>query len=558
MACLSSLQSEAASRALVHTGPVAAPETLPKDGTVYLIPVGEQDATASLEGIAASLRRKYGLDIRLLKPMEIDPGARSSASGKYVTQLLIDQIGRAHPELAARADATVIGVTDVPVINVSSASAESITARSGHFAIVSTHLLRDPWWRRVLLTKDATASRMQAVLTRTLLRDVAMLHWHLPLNFDATSVLFWGFDVDIPAEDVFASDLDPARSGSGEHFRDPCIVVTYSATKGMEHDFAAPVKECNRLDDNETDESLETFRLYLRNGLLEERHLELYQKGALPIRFGRTLARNWDSRNAFGRSGNDDYDRYLVTTDGMRTISITDVDHVVRMRRVPDWLQVMQWNHWVDQSSSGFEERMDWHGDTGRFLVARYDGEREWYLPCDDSTVCYLDSIEDGKGSRLQMERSGAQRELVRVSANDGRWVELKHDGASRIVEAKDNLGRRVEYAYSAAGQLESAQYSTGETLRYAYDRGGYLTSFGVAPPGGAAPTNPLMAVAYDPLRGYLTSLELADGTKCTFRYNLDSEGKIETVLMQFGEERYELAIGADGSSLREVSAGGR
>jgi len=49
---------------------------------------------------------------------------------------------------------------------------------------------------------------------RILLKDVAMLYWRLPLNNDPTSVIFNHLDPGILAEDIYESDLDPARTPS--------------------------------------------------------------------------------------------------------------------------------------------------------------------------------------------------------------------------------------------------------------------------------------------------------------------------------------------------------
>jgi hypothetical protein len=77
------------------------------------------------------------------------------------------------------------------------------------------------------LTPDNTQkSDIPDRLRRLLLRDVAILFWHLSLNNDPGSLLQRVFNPDLPINDIYQSDLEPTRSPWGEFVGDPCIVFT--------------------------------------------------------------------------------------------------------------------------------------------------------------------------------------------------------------------------------------------------------------------------------------------------------------------------------------------
>ena len=538
------ISSEAQTERLVHTGEAAPASALSGTGRIHLVPLGQLSGRYSLEELAGQLRGKYGLDVVVEKPLPLGRAAWNGHRRQYGAQLLMDSIKRASPAITAEKDATVIGVTDAPVYNIVARGNYSITARrEDGYAIVSTAALGVSWSRGILDRKGTEPAKLRTRIERSLLRDIGVLHWHLPLNYDATSLLYWDFNPDIPATEIFASDIDPIKSGSGKFFRDPCVYVSYSAKTGKMDAAGEQVRECGDLPADEADESVESFEINLERQVMSVRHVDLYQAGAIPLRFGRSMRSDWQKTNGFGVGGDNDYDRYLATSDAMRQIEVVDAQSTVWLTRLPTWLNALQWNHWVDEYHSGYEQRMDWIGSRGRFLLARYDGEREWYLPCDDSTICYLDAVEDGKGDSLRMEREAAHRELLRVAASDGRWLDLKYDGQRDIVSVTDNLGRKVGYTYNAAGQLDSVLYPSGETHQYTYDKAGHLLTFRAFAAGEAAPKTAPMEMTYDPKTGSPRSQKLADGTVNTFDTQPGNGGQIRQVSLQLGGRRFRVDL---------------
>lgn len=110
--------------------------------------------------------------------------------------------------------------------------------------------------------------RFQARLRRILLKDVAVLYWHLNVNNDPTSLLHDTLDPDLPTEDIFASDLNPARSPGGETVDEPCVFFAYSAKHGLKALPGAPIQDCTNVPDLIEDESVELIEVDLRLGLL--------------------------------------------------------------------------------------------------------------------------------------------------------------------------------------------------------------------------------------------------------------------------------------------------
>ncbi len=103
-----------------HDGPAASAPELTGSGRIYLVHLGTDNQSYSLENFAQRLRSTYGLDVRVLSPIDLDSSAlgpfRSWVGGlfhtQYVSELLHGQIKRDHPELAKDPSAYLIGFTD--------------------------------------------------------------------------------------------------------------------------------------------------------------------------------------------------------------------------------------------------------------------------------------------------------------------------------------------------------------------------------------------------------------------------------------------------------------
>jgi YD repeat-containing protein len=264
------------------------------------------------------------------------------------------------------------------------------------------------------------------------------------------------------------------------------------------------------------------MELWLAPGMLTEQHTDFFLPGRVPIRFERAINNMWQTPAAFGLSGSHNYDRYLLSDDELRHISIaTPSFGRVELTRVPESLNVLALNKWVDKDASENNLVLKWRTSTGvdHFYLTRYNGEVETYMPCTAAEMCYLSGYRNGKGDVLKVERD-PHRNLMSLSAPEGNWLHFTHDpdplNAIRVTEIQDNTGRHVLYGYNAKGQLATVTYSSGQVFTYEYDDNQDLLSVSVSPRAAALRVT-LIRNTFE--NGRLTKQTLPDGRVYTYSY---------------------------------------
>jgi YD repeat-containing protein len=561
-------------------GAIASLDELHGSGRIYLVQLGAHKDGYSTVELAAWLREKYSLDTEVVNPVGLDPAALDNSRHRYMAELLIEQMRREHPDLAGNPKAVLIGFTDAPMYSVTEPWSASFSQRDEHrAAVISSADVNDPGFLASIFHR--TNSSMSAVtagdrMRRILLKDVAVLYWHLPLNNDATSVLSYVLDPDLPGADIYKSDLDSQLS-SGEVLGDPCIVFTYSTHAGERPALDAPsndlIRECQHPEsagleqsglntpDSPPDAAQERMELRLNDGILTEKHTDFYLPGPVPIRFERALSNWWQMPEAFGKGGSHNYDRYLGTWDDMRHIAVTNPgsggDWMVRE---PEWLSVLSLDKWVDTDDSGRNLTMRFSKASGpHFELTRFNGEIDYYMACTDREVCYLDGYKDSKGQLLVMQRDGMRR-LTSLSSPDNKWLHLTYGlpaGTSMqgsITEIEDSAGRKVQYHYNEDGQLAEVDYPSGESLRYGYDKQQNLLNVNVSPSAGA-PDVLLITNEYE--HGRLVRQTLPDGK--VWRYTYTAAENAETVRSMTVQTPdgaiYALGFSRDGAAIRRWPA---
>src|SRR5437868_5731884 len=144
---LDEARGEARSRAAFHNGPIAEVNELTGKGRIYLVQMGPHPAAYGLEDLAEWLHFKYGLQVQVLPPMQLDKSAWDSRRKQYVAELLFEQIKREHSELAADPNAHLFGFTDASMCSVSNSWASTFTQRDfQRVAVISSHGMEDYWW----------------------------------------------------------------------------------------------------------------------------------------------------------------------------------------------------------------------------------------------------------------------------------------------------------------------------------------------------------------------------------------------------------------------------
>ncbi len=523
------------------------------NGRIYLVQLGPNHGHYSLEDLAAWLHTKYNLDVQLLPDMALDPSTWNPVRHQYVAELLYDRMKSEHPQLADDPNAYLIGFTDASMFSVYHDWSSSFTQRDmQRSAVVSSSGMEDRWWERMGVSARTSDRRLQQRLRRILLKDVAMLYWHLPVNNDPTSLLHQTMDPDLPANDIYASDLEPQKTIWGEFQGEPCIFLRYSPKQGIRPEPGELIHECTEvqklLPKPTTDE---LFELDLRLGLLIDRHTDFHLPDSIPIDFERVTRDGWTGPMAFGLSGTHNYDRFLGSND-MVTIDVIQNDGGrYHLGRLPRWLPVLALNRYVDEGYSGNLLELRWAATPfEHFDLKRFNGETETYLPCGSSDLCYQVGFRDSSGKVLEFQRD-TDRRLTRLASPGGKWIALRYGTAGHIREIEDSTGRIVSYTYDDKNRLTGVTYPSGEIYSYTYDDNQHLLTFSVAPDAQTAPTV-MLRNSYDHNR--VASQTLADGT--VFRYSYRLRGKdtiqVATIGTPEGKTLDVFMIGDRQSAIRE------
>jgi len=557
---------------VLHHGVVARSDQFHGSGRIYLLQLGPHAAPYTVQDLAEWLRDKYSLDTQILQATALDPAAWDPSRHLYIAELLYAQIKREHPTLAVDRNSWLIGFTDAGMYSATQKWGSTFSLRDQHrVAIISASGIGDSAiaiaWLRLTSLRYTPTSAIPDRLRRLLLRDVAILFWHLSLNNDPGSLLQRVFNPDLPINDIYQSDLEPTSSPWGEFVGDPCIVFTDTAGTGLKLSTGALIRQCEHpesadeeqssLDtpDSPPDTSQERIELRLRYGLLTEKHTDFYLPGPVPIRFERATSNRWLMPVAFGISGSHNYDRYLVSHDGMRHISVSNAgsgDTV--LLRTPAWLSFLAFNKWSDTNASESNLTLRWRiAPLEHFDLTRYNGEVEKYMPCDDSEVCYMNGYRSSNGDVLAMQRD-SHRRLTSISAPQENWLRLNYDlqhvTQNRITDILDSRGRRIFYRYDTQGQLASVSYPSGEVLSYRYDSLQNLICVSAAPNATASPT---VLITNHFLNGRLVSQILDDGSVYSYGYLPagDGEASMATVRTPDGTT-YALTFGSEGAAIRQ------
>jgi YD repeat-containing protein len=539
-----------------HEGPVARVDELKGNGRIYLVQMGDHPAPYSLDDFAQWLRSKYALDVQVLPAMTVAQSAWDSDRKQYVAELLYEQIKREHPDLAANPNAHLIGFTDADMHSIRNDWSRSRTQRYWRDAVISANQ-EMTWYNKEQGKEDANIAckEFQARVRRILLKDVAVLYWHLPANNDPTSLLHNYLDPGIPAEDIYESDLDPARTSSGEAISSPGIFLTYSANKGIKPLPGASIQEYDDEDPNlpDQDESREIFKVSVASGILIDRHIDFSLPDAVPIQFERVTRAGWGGSHPFGISGTDNYDDFLYSNDNIRDYIAHADGSRDELRRVPIWMPFQSFAKYIDTGYSGKYYEMRWRTiPFGHYDLKRYDGEVKTFLPCSDSKLlCYLIGIRNALGQELKFNRDETRR-LTQLTSPNGSWLRLSYGPGGHVAEIVDSRGRRVRYGYDGSNRLTTVTYPSGEVFHYEYDDTQHLLTFSVASDAKSEP-RALLRNEYD--HGRVVKQTLDDGTSYSYKYTVASNGSVIGAVVRTPEGRVfnlEICEGYSDSTVRE------
>ena len=534
-----------------HIGPVARLDELKGNGRVYLVQVGEHKDPYSLEDLAQWLRTKYALDVRILPAIALDKSAWDATRKQFVAESIYTQLKRENPALAADPGAYLFGFTEVDMYSNHIRWNSTFTQRDGErAAIISSDGMQDDPFQRRMIGAAAANQHFQARLRRILLKDVAILYWHLSVNNDRSSLLHNTLDPDLQSEDIYESDLDPALNPKGQTQSEPCVYFDYSAHGGMKPLPGDLIRDCSDVQDPEEDETRERFEVDLRLGLLIDKHTDFYLPDAIPIQFQRVTRDGWKGSNPFGISGTDNYDEFLSSPDNI-TISVVHADGGRdALVKEPRWQPLLALAKYVDIAQPGYYEMRWYSSPYEHYDLKRFDGTVKAYLPCNSPTVfCYLTGLHNPQGQSLKFERDNTRR-LIRLVSQGQSWIRISYSPVGHIVEITDSRDRTVHYGYDERNRLTSVTYPSGEVFHYEYDDAQHLLTFSVSPDA-KKPSRVLMRNEY--LNGLLVKQTLADGSIYTYLYAAGEGRPIRSAVVKSPDGRvYNLTINDSYSSVRE------
>jgi hypothetical protein len=540
----------------VHQGPTASIGQLKGSGRIYLVyllEAGNQPAHyIALDDFAYWLHEKYAIDVQVLPTISLSESALDPERNQYIAELLLNQIKQEYPALAADPNAYLFGFTDADMYSTYENWTGTFSQRDDphRIAIISSDGMRDSAWRRRKEGEELADAHFQARLRRILLKDVAVLYWHLPLNNNPGSLLYHALNPDVPVEDVYESDIHPARTRWGQYERDPTIVFTYSGKGGIQPLPGRLIRSWWDQADPGHDDSVELFQIVLGDGIIVDKHTDFYIQDTVPIQLQRVTRPGWTTLNAFGISGTDTYDKYLVTGDDMRHITVVGASSNENLVRVRFWPFLLGLDRWVDAEDSGRRLKLRWQSrPLEHFDLTKFDGVVESYLPCDVHTMCYQFGYRNGHGQRILFQRDGDRR-LIRLTSPNRNWIRLSYGKGPAIAEIADSRGRTVHYSYNKLGQLISVKYPSGETYYYQSDSSQRLLTFSVALDTKTAPS-PILRNDYD--HGKLVKQTLAGGGVYSYSYFSGKSAFMHTVRVTTPkDEVYDIDIRGWDAAIRE------
>ena len=538
-----------------HEGPIAPVDQLSGTGRIYLVQIGRHDSSYALDDFAGWLRSKYALDVQVLRPMALDSSAWNIWRRQFPAEMVLEYLKREHPDLANDPSAYVVGFLDADMYSVNHTWRFSHTQRDmmRRVAVISSAHLRDTSWESFGVNESIVNGHLQTRLRRFLLKDIAILYWHVPLNNDPNSLFQWSIEPDLSTDDIYVSDLHPERGPWGRLEGEPCIYFGYSSKDGIKPLPGKLIRSCDEVGESvQQDESTELFELDLRVGLLFDKHTDFYLPGSIPIEFRRATRDGWKGPMAFGLSGTHNYDKFLQSADMRRIKAVEEDGGGYELDRMPSWLPLLPFVKYVDAGADNSGELLElrWRSSPfEHFDLKRFNGEVETYLPCDSRTLCYLVDYHNARGEELVFERDDRRR-LIRLTSPNKSWLRLSYGEADRISEINDSRGRTVLYRYDEPGRLVSVTYPSGEVLRYEYDSMQHLLTFSVARDD---KTRPRVLLRNEYERGRLTRQILADGKTYNYRYFPIGESPTHTVFVHApGNTNFNVYLREEGSTVLE------
>jgi YD repeat-containing protein len=529
---------------LLSAGPSVNPNSLPKFGQVYLVPLSAK-AQQFAEILPAYYKSKLNLDVTLLPllqaPRDIEDGKRH----QLIAESLIDLIRAKYPEQSNDPESVFIGITDEDVYVRDFNWRFTFDLRyQQRFGIISLARLdpafveyrpnpRDPSSRlNKLLTNlgvrldaaplahrsdpEIISDRLKKVTTKLL----GLMYYRLeagPLPFTVLGNQASIEEIDRAGEDILASDVP--ESGGGE----PCLVLTFDAERSYHP--TSVVNSCSDFHFRELRRGV--VALDLRLGLIEVRTNDFIMPGAPRILLSRVYRNQDPYHHAFGIGTNHPYDDFLYSRDQMATVVINmEAGSAARFDRTTTGSGFNPDVQFVNRGNGGDFTNGQMYWKDHHFHVTTPVGATYSFQECGDRGVpCYMTGYRNPQGDELKFDRQ-PNGDLVKVESVPHGFPNLPaaaltftYNPQHSITEVRANTGERIKYAYDDRQRLTNVEDAAGKITRYAYDDRNNLTQLSDG-------TGRIILQATSDARDRVAHLDLRD-ISYDISYALDETGRI-------------------------------
>jgi predicted Zn-dependent protease len=484
-------------------------------GQIYLVPIGNTTGLIS-PSLLQYYQSKYGISLHVLSSIPVPEWARDHARQQLVADELIEAMGCAYPQQAARPDTILIGVTDEDIYISELDWKFALNFReTSHALVISTARLNPAYYG-----KPPEPTLLETRLRKLLTKNIGISFYGLELTSDRGSVLYNDIEdmetLDAMGEDYSVRDATVRRDETHEG-GDPCFSVRHYYSPKKQRTDSAYLTGCSSTH-GETD--LEVLDIYLHYGTLLSRRTDFYSPGPLPLEVSRVI-RTQDSRSrAFGIGGNHSLNIWPVGNNWPYTWMDLILEDGGRLHyRRSDW-GASYWDavYLVEPTITDFYSSYvtwNWPG----WKLFRRDG-RTYIFPDGGSVQrpeqAALIGVQDTSGNTLRLQRESTGN-LMRASSGEGKWIHFQYDRGYRVTKAQDNEGHEILYRYTATGCLEEVEDADHHVTRYGHEGTRCPTSM-------AIDGHKVWSAQFDKA-DRVTQLELADAGTYRFNYSVDRSG---------------------------------
>jgi hypothetical protein len=254
----------------------------------------------------------------------------------------------------------------------------------------------------------------------------------------------------------------------------PC---TYASSGGAGSNWIPQFGQCTMPVPMLASSAVDRYEVDLRYGSFIVRQTDLLLKDAVNVPLTRTYASgDWvhpSRMHAFGNNASHPFDIAPLGSRNPYTFQLLaledgDLIYFDRISKGTSYADSV-FQH-SETSTSFYKATQRWNGKGWTMRLA--DGSEilfpESYSAKNLAQGAAVE-MTDSHGITLKLQRDG-KRDLQRIEAPHGGFIEFTYDDQSRITKAQDSAGHWATYKYNSTGMLTDAQTDSGLQRHYTYD----------------------------------------------------------------------------------------